>query len=130
MLEEKRLEELMDTGYKVQQVNVYFTADPNPDINKIPADEIKSWRITMHIKSYNDFFAMTFHLHSLAEEYLYDKLYDSDVQAIRICLVWEKDEEYGKSVEFCECVIHSNFEMEEVSDQIMKLSWLEGEIKC
>ena len=123
MLEEQRLNELMDTGYKVQQVNLYFTADPYPDRTKIAAD-IKSWRITMHIKSLNDYSAMAYHLHLLAEEYLYKKLYVSDVKAIRVGLVWEKDEEYGKSVEFSECVIHSNFEMEEVSDQIINLSWL------
>ena len=123
MLEEKRLEHLMDTGYKVQQVNLYFTADPNPDRTKIAAD-IKSWRITMHIKSLKDYGAMANCLATIVEDYLDEQLFDSDVQALRIGLVWEKDEDFGKSVEFCDCIVRSSFEMKEVSDQIMKLSWL------
>ena len=124
MLEEQRLNELMDTGYKVQQVNLYFTADPYPDRTKIAAD-IKSWRITMHISSQEDYGAMANHLDRLVESYLDARLYITDVKAVRIGLVWEKDEEYGKSVEFCECVVYSSSEMREVSDQIINLSWLD-----
>ncbi len=123
MLEKQQLKHLMDTGYKVQQVNLYFTADPVPDKTKIAAD-IKSWRITMHISSFNDYSAMANHLERLVESYLDANLYITDVKAVRIGLIWERKEEYGTSVEFCDCIVRSSSEMSEVSDQIINLSWL------
>ena len=123
MLDQRKLDELLKDGYKIQQVNIYFSSDyycQSENVKQL----YEAQKMTIHINTLRDFSMMAIVFNNFIFDLLEEKLYETEIQAIRICALFRKETDSGTSTEFPDCIIHSSFEFKEVDKQIVNLPWI------
>ena len=124
MLDKQRLENHIKDGYRVKQVSIYFSSDPDQDDNETMKQALQNRKFTMHTSTLQAYIILISDgLGLLIEHLLESRLYNTEIKSVKVTVVLEKETESGSNTRFDSIVLHTRSKFLEVSDQILHLPW-------